>query len=86
MNENLFTSKAKISLPFPDSRLGNIALKVLSVDKDLRPNESTHLMTLVDNILTVEFFAINDRVLRVTINALLTHAKLCVDTLVAFDN
>ena len=71
MNETLV-----ITIPFSTNEQATIANRVLQVDSELKPEESKRTQSVKGNQLVVEFAAISQRVLRVTVKGFLDHATL----------
>ncbi|KIW03579.1 uncharacterized protein PV09_05334 [Verruconis gallopava] len=94
-----FPCKLVINVPFPDERLANIALRSLSVDKELSPlvdrtfeivdGEEVRADGLAANtgktVLRVMYRATTNRMLRVSVNGFFESIRLVVQVMEDLD-
>ncbi|KAI8825740.1 CTAG/Pcc1 family [Fimicolochytrium jonesii] len=80
-----------LTVPFPSTHLASIAQKVLSVDRELKPNECRKAFTVREGnspdsqaelIVTID--AISARVLRTSVSSIFDFLALVVETMEAF--
>ncbi|KAI8915291.1 transcription factor Pcc1-domain-containing protein, partial [Powellomyces hirtus] len=73
-----------IRVPFPSQRLAEVAQKVLSVDREVKPNECSKEFTVEDAFLVVCIRAVSVRVLRTSASAFFDFVALVANTMEAF--
>lgn len=92
--EDVLTYDREIKIPFPSSRLSSIALRSLSVDKELSPlvqrsftleSPSTSLSEDGKSVLKVNYSATTNRMLRVSVNGFWESLRLVVEVMEELD-
>ncbi|VVT58494.1 uncharacterized protein SAPINGB_P006237 [Magnusiomyces paraingens] len=73
--------KLTLKIPFDSEPHANVVLQSLLPDKELRPDQVTRILSLEGPILVADYSAASDRVLRVTINALLDSVAMLVEAI-----
>ncbi|KAI9306798.1 CTAG/Pcc1 family [Cunninghamella echinulata] len=76
--------KLDLSIPFPSSKLAEIAMKVISVDKELKTDQVQRKIECDDNILKVHFDSVSARMLRVSSNSFLEMLLMVTKTMDQF--
>ncbi|KAK0657489.1 transcription factor Pcc1-domain-containing protein [Cercophora newfieldiana] len=86
-----FPTSLTLDIPFPEPRLASIALRALSVDKELSPLVQRHFSTVTgpgadgESVLRVEYKASTNRMLRVAVNAFFDSLALVVEVMEELD-
>ncbi|KAK0548478.1 hypothetical protein OC845_003555 [Tilletia horrida] len=73
-----------LKIPFPNAASARLVADVLSVDRQLRPQEVTVDHSVIGSTLVVQIDASSIRQLRLSINATLENAALVTKTMDAF--
>ena len=76
--------KCEISVPFPTNQMAEIALNSLSPDPEPRNSLVTKEFILSDNILKVNFVAMESRILRVAVGAFFDFLTLVIESIDKF--
>ncbi|PKC75569.1 Pcc1-domain-containing protein [Rhizophagus irregularis] len=76
---------ATLTIPFPSSRLANIAERALNVDKELKGDQVKRIITTDDDKLIVSFDCASVKMLRVSVNSLFDMIMMITKTMDAFD-
>ncbi|CAB4374343.1 unnamed protein product [Rhizophagus irregularis] len=74
-----------LTIPFPSSRLANIAERALNVDKELKGDQVKRIITTDDDKLIVSFDCASVKMLRVSVNSLFDMIIMITKTMDAFD-
>ncbi|RHZ87407.1 hypothetical protein Glove_35g22 [Diversispora epigaea] len=85
MNEANEVHSMILNIPFPSSRLANIAQKVLKVDKELKTDQVERIITVEEVNLIVKFKCSNIKILRISVNSILDMIIMVIKTMDAFD-
>ncbi|KAK0618451.1 transcription factor Pcc1-domain-containing protein [Bombardia bombarda] len=92
-----FPCSLTITIPFPDARLASIALRALSVDKELSAlvhrsltttasdNHDTPFQNAGENTLRVHYKATTNRMLRVAVNSFMESVALVLEVMEELD-
>ncbi|CAN6629287.1 EKC/KEOPS complex subunit Pcc1p [Trichomonascus vanleenenianus] len=71
--------KLSVDVPFISERQAYVAIKSLSPDPELRPDQFRKTLTLAKNVLHVEFEAASDRSLRVGVNGFFDSLNVVIE-------
>ncbi|KAK4449295.1 CTAG/Pcc1 family [Podospora aff. communis PSN243] len=86
-----FATSLTLDIPFPEPRLASVALRALSVDKELSPLVQRSFSTVTgprtdgESILRVEYKASTNRMLRVAVNSFLDSLALVIEVMEELD-
>ncbi|KAI7864402.1 transcription factor Pcc1-domain-containing protein [Spinellus fusiger] len=75
----------QLEIPFPSERLATVAMRVLSVDKELKADQVQRTLTTAEEILTVRFECTSTRMLRVSVNSFLEMVGMVTKTMDHYD-
>lgn len=76
-----------LDVPFPTARLASVALKALSVDKELSPLVRREFSTAdaAESVLRIEYSATTNRMLRVAVNSFMDGLALIMEVMEELD-
>ena len=74
-------------MPFPTARLASVALKAMSVDKELSPLVHRTFSTAepAESVLRIEYSATTNRMLRVAVNSFMDSLALIMEVMEELD-
>ncbi|KAI8343186.1 CTAG/Pcc1 family [Chlamydoabsidia padenii] len=76
--------KLDIDIPFPSPELATIAMRVLSVDKELKTDQVKRTMECDDALLKIHFQSVSAKMLRVSSNSFLEMLLMVTRTMDQF--
>lgn len=85
LKTNTNTFCRSLNIPFESNKQASIAEKTLSPDPILKPGQSQITYSVHDSTLHINVQAIDDRVVRVTVNNLLENLKTVIECFEEFD-
>ncbi|CAR26713.1 hypothetical protein ZYGR_0H05360 [Zygosaccharomyces rouxii] len=74
-----------LTIPFPNDRYSEVAVKVLRPDPILRPEDFQVEYKSKGNLLEIDFKSVDDRVLRVGVSSVIDSVKTIVETIDELD-
>ncbi|GAV52703.1 hypothetical protein ZYGR_0AG06940 [Zygosaccharomyces rouxii] len=75
-----------LTIPFPNERYSEIAVKVLKPDPILKPEDFQVEYKNRGNSLEIEFKSVDDRVLRVGVSSVIDSVKTIIETIDELDH
>ncbi|ORZ11200.1 CTAG/Pcc1 family [Absidia repens] len=71
----------QIDIPFPSAKLATIAMRVLSVDKELKTDQVKRTLECDDALLKIHFASVSAKMLRVSSNSFLEMVLMVTRTM-----
>ncbi|KAI8369351.1 CTAG/Pcc1 family [Radiomyces spectabilis] len=75
----------QLEIPFESDRLANVAMRVLSVDKELKTDQVKRTLSTNEEMLIAHFDCVSTKMLRVSVNSFLEMLTMVTRTVDQFD-